>query len=213
MKRLGVLRNAAIARLSHFLTTPAWRRIKFLADRVLLVAVLGAIGWTAVNGVFVAQRAATNRTQVLVRLAGPPTLGHAVVAGRESANAAPPTVVLAGVQSARIEIAIANDATDGASFKGGTLTGPYLSGNTKLAPDISDGYVMGHGTIHLVGTITVDCDAAIAVTHALVAGRQGTTQPVTNLTITLTDTDGALHSVILTVDTTAFAIQGRVCSR
>ncbi|HEV2346812.1 MAG TPA: hypothetical protein VGS97_22105 [Actinocrinis sp.] len=213
MKRFGALWNAASARLSHLPTTPAWRRIKFTADRVLLVAVLGAIGWTVVNGVFVAQRAATDRTQVLVRLGGPPTLGQSVTPGKESANAAPPAVVLNGVRSARIEIAIANDATDGVSLQGGTLTGPYLSGNTKLEPDNHDGYVMGHGTIHLVGTITVDCDAAAPVTHALVAGRQGTAQQVTNLTVTLTDTDGALHSVILTVDTTALAIQGRVCAR
>jgi hypothetical protein len=210
MKRLATLRNAASARLSHFLTTAAWRRVKFLADRALLVAVLGAIGWAAVNGVFVAQRAATYRAQVLVRLGGPPTLGHAEAVGKA---AAPPTVVLDGVRSARIEIAIANDATDGAVLKTGTLTGPYLSGEAKLTPDNRDGYVMGHGTIRLVGTVTVNCDAAAPVAHAFVAGRQGSAQQATNLTVTLTDTDGTLHSVNLTVDSTAFAIQGRVCAR
>lgn len=212
MKRLATAWNAASAWVSRFLAGTTWRWVKYLADRVLLAAVAGAVGWTAVNGVFVAQRAATDRAQVLVRLGGAPALKPGGV-GKATTEFPPPTVVLDGARSARIEFAITNDATDGVFLKGGTLTGPYFSGDAKLAPDNRNGYVMGHGTIHLVGTVTVDCDAAAAVAHALVAGRQGSAQQVTNLTVSLDDTNGTPHSVNLTIDTTAFAIQGRMCSR
>lgn len=210
--RLAALWRAASARVSHFLTTPTWRWTKLVADRVLLIAVAGAIGWAAVNGGFVAHRAAHDRGQALLHLGGMPTVRVSALSGKSAAITVPPSVVLSGVRSSRISVAITDDGADGVALLGGTLTGPYFSGAMKLVPNHGT-YVAGSGTGILVGTVTVDCDAAAPVTHALVAGRQISTQPATELTVTAKDTNGTVHTVRLIVDTTAYAIQGRVCTR
>jgi hypothetical protein len=211
--RLAVAWRAASAWVSHFLTTPVWRSAKLLADGVLLVAVIGAIAWAATNGVFVAKRAANDRAQALVHLGGLPTVKLAAVGGRTLLSTAPPTIVLSGMRSDRISIAITDDGTDGVTLKGGTLTGPFFADAVTLVPNDHGGYVAGHGTAVLVGTVTVDCDAAASVSHALVTGQQDSPQQTTDLTVTAKDTNGNMHTALLSVDSTAFAIQGRVCTQ
>lgn len=213
MRRLAAVWGAATARVSRFLATPFWRRTKLLADGVLLAAVMAAIGWAATNGVFVAQRAATNRAQVVVHLSGAPSVRPAGLSGKVPTSSAPPTVVLAGSRSARVTIGIANDGVDGMTVKGATLTGPFLTGSVQLKLSSRTDYVAGTSTAALVGTVTVDCDAASAVSHALVAGQQGPAQQATNVVVSVKDTDGTVHSITLFLDSTAFAIQGRVCTR
>lgn len=210
--RLAALWRAASARVSHFLTTPTWRRTKQVSDRVLLFAVVGAIGWAAANGVFVAHRAAHNRHQALVHLGGMPTVRLSPVGGSSKVSAAPPSVVLTGVRSDRVSIAVTDDGADGVTLTGATLSGPYFQSAAKLVPNHGS-YVAGSGTGVLIGTVNVDCDAAASVAQALVTGRQISGQPDTELTVTAKDTNGTVHTVRLVVDTTAYAIQGRVCTR
>jgi hypothetical protein len=212
--RLAAGWRTASGWVAHFLTTPAWRRVKWAADRLLLLAVVGAVGWAAVNAVFVAHRATRDRAQADIHLGGLPAVHFSPIGGgKVPTNTAPPTAVLSGARSQRISIAVTNDGADGVTLTGGTLTGPYLSGATKLAPFKNHGFVAGSGTGLLVGTVTADCDAAAPVAHALVSGLAGSAQPATELTVSAKDTNGTVHSVRLIVDTTAFAVQGRMCTR
>lgn len=211
MKRVAAAWRAGSALVSRFLATPLWRGAKFVADRVLLVAVLAAIGWATVNGVYTAQRAATNRALALVHIGGAPTVKSPGEGRKPSTDVPPPTVVLEGTRSAQISIVIVNDGVDGVSLKGATLAGPYLSGAVELRPGSRSGYVGGHSTSALLGTVTVDCDAAAPVSHALVIGHRAVERPTT-LTVSVNDTNGVTHSLALPVDNTAFAVQGRVCT-
>jgi hypothetical protein len=175
--------------------------------------VVGAVGWAAVNGVFVAHRAAHDRTQADIHLGGLPTVRITAIGGKPPASTALPSFVLDGVRSDRVSVAIANDGADGITLLGGTLSGPYFSSAVKLVPNKNHGFVAGSETGVLVGTVSVDCDRAAPIADALVTGRPGTTQPATELTVSAKDTNGTVHSVRLIVDTTAFAVQGRVCTR
>lgn len=210
--RMAAPWRAASARVSHFPTTPTWRRTKQVSDRVLLFAVVGAIGWAAVNGVFVAHRAAHDRQQAIVHLGGMPTVRLSPIGGRSKVGAAPPSVVLTGVRSDQVSIAVNDDGADGVTLTGATLSGPYFQSTTKLVPN-HGGYVAGSGTGVLIGTVSVDCDAAASVAEALVTGQRVSEQPATELTVTAKDTNGTVHNVRLIVDTTAYAVQGRTCTR
>lgn len=212
--RLAAARRAASARVSHFLTTPTWRRVKWTADRALLFAVVGAVGWAAVNGIFVAHRAAHDRAQADIHLGSWPAVHFSPLSGGKApTNTAPPAVVLNGARSNRISITITNDGADGITLTGGTLTGPYLAGPTKLVPYKNRGFIAGSDTGLLVGTATVDCDAAAPVAHALVDGQPGSARPTTEVTVSAKDTNGTVHTVRLVLDTTALAVQGRMCTR
>lgn len=211
--RLAAAWRAAAAWVSHVLTTPAWRWTKLVADGVLLMAVIGAIGWAATNGVFVAKRAADDRAQALVHLGGLPTVKLSAVGSKAPLSTAPPTIVLNGIRTERISLYFTNDGNDGVTLKSGTLTGPYLPSPVKLVPFNHGGYVGGHSTTLLIGTVTVDCDAATSVANALVTGQLDSPQPATTVTVSAKDTNGNMHTVLLPVDTTGLAIQGRVCTR
>jgi hypothetical protein len=212
--RLAAAWRKTSAWVSHFLTTPVWRRVKLLADVVLLVAVFGALGWAATNGVFVANRAADDRAQALVHLGGLPTVTLTEIGSKRPLSDVPPTIVLSGIHSDRISIALTNDGTDGVTVQSAMLSGPFFPRAMKLVPNHPVGaYIGGQGTSILVATVTVDCDAAAPVAQALVAGEPGSPEPPTTLKLSAKDTNGTAHSVLLTIDTTAFAIQGRVCTQ
>jgi len=204
--------NAAGERVSQLWATPAWRRAKSLADRLLLLVLIAAAGWAITNGVFVAQRAIANRTVVRVHLAGLPTVKVLRSSGGAGgAQAVLPAALLPGTRVERIAVTIANDSPDGVQFESGTLTGPYLAASVALAPEVRS-YIGPSGTIRLVGTVTVDCNAAGQVAAALIAGQASPEQAPTTVAVTVADTSGAAHRTILTVDTTAFAVQGQVCT-
>jgi hypothetical protein len=124
-----------------------------------------------------------------------------------------PSEVLTGSQTARVSISIANDSPDGVVIQPATLTGPYLAGPVALRPDNGNGYILGNGTIHLVGTVTVNCDAAGSVARTLVQGGQTAAQQPTTIAFDLRDTNKKKHTAFLVIDTTAAALQGRVCTR
>jgi hypothetical protein len=202
---------AASERVSHFWTTPHWRRAKTTADRVVLVVFVGAFTWAVVNAVFVAQRAATNRTLAIVHLSSQPTVQIKLPGSETESQATLPTEVLHGTQTERIEIFIANDGPDGVVLKNSTLTGPYLGGAVKLAPK-AGGYIDPTGGNYLTGTVTVDCDAAARTANALVAGRPSPLDQPTTVAVAVADADGTVHHMNLVIDTTAFAVQGQVCT-
>jgi len=203
--------RAGSGRVSHLWTTPGWRRSKATADRVLLFVIVAAIGWAVVNGVFVAQRASTNRAIALVHLAAQPAVQIERPGTDAEGDATLPTAVLSGTRTERIAISIANDSPDGVVLKVGTLTGPYLAGAVRLVPD-ADGYIVPTGAIHLTGTVTVNCDAAAQTASALVDGRPSPEHEATTVAVSVADPNGTVHHVNLVIDTTAYAVQGQVCT-
>ncbi len=198
-------------RVSHLWTTPGWRRGKSVADRVLLFVIAWAVAWAVVNGVFVAQRASTNRAVALVHLASQPAVRIERPGTESDDRTTLPTEVLSGTQTERISIAVANDSPDGVVLKSGTLTGPYLTGAVRLVPDAT-GYIVPTGAIHLTGTVTVDCDAAAQTASALTDGRPSPEHEATTVAISVADPNGTVHHVNLVIDTTAYAVQGQVCT-
>jgi hypothetical protein len=203
--------HAASERVSHFWTTPGWRRTKTAADGVLLFVFVGAIAWAVVNGVFVAQRASANRASVLVHLAPQPAVGIQRPGAAAKSHAKLPTAVLHGTHTVRITISMANDSADGVVLKDSTLTGPFLVGAVNLVPDAS-GYIVPTGAIHLTGTLTVDCDAAAQTAGALVGGSPSPEHQATTIAVAVADTNGTVHHIDLVIDTTAYAVQGQVCT-
>jgi hypothetical protein len=201
--------HAASGQLSRFWTTPGWRRAKTAADRVLLCAIAAAVGWAVVNGVFTAQRATANRAVVLVHLASQPAVQ--VVRPGLGTKEILPTGVLSGTRTEKISIAVANDGPDGVTLKGGTLSGPFLVGTVQLKPDAS-GYIVPTGVIHLTGEVSVDCDAAASTAAALMDGAPSPQRQATTASITVADANKDLRQTDLVVDTTAFAVQGQVCT-
>jgi len=203
--------HAGSERVSHLWTTPGWRRGKSAADRVLLFVIVGAIAWAVVNGVFVAQRASANRAIALVHVAPQPAVQIERPGDGTDGRATLPTEVLSGTQTERISIAIANDSPDGVVLKSAALTGPYLAGAVRLVPEAT-GYIVPTGSIHLTGTVTVDCDAAARTASALMDGLPSPQDEATTLVLSVADPNGTVHHVNLVIDTTAYAVQGQVCT-
>ena len=205
--------GAASGRVSQFVAAPGWRRTKTTADGVMLIVVAGAVGWTLCSSVFLGTRAVANRGVAVVHLGGQPEVLIAWSDGSTPKYPVLPGEVLTGSQTAHVSISIANDSPDGVVISPGTLTGPYLSGPVKLQPDNGNGYILGNGTIHYVGTVNVDCDAAAAVARTMVDGGSVLRQQPTAIALELRDTNKVMHKAYLVIDTTAAAIQGRVCTR
>jgi len=205
--------GAVSRRVSRYFAAPSWRRTKRAADWVMLVVIVGALGWTLCSSVFLGTRAVANRGVAVVHLGGQPEVQITWAGGEAPSYEVLPSEVLTGSQTARVSISIANDSPDGVVIQPGTLTGPYLAGAVELRPDNGSGYILGNGTIHLVGTVTVNCDAAANVARALVRGGQTAQLQATAIAFDLRDTNKAMHKAYLVIDTTAAALQGRVCTR
>jgi hypothetical protein len=211
---LGSAYGAVSGRVSRYFAAPGWRRTKRAADWVMLVAVVGALGWTLCSSVFLGTRAVANRGIAVVHLGGQPEVQIFPVGGVPPRYEVLPTEVLTGRRTARVSLSIANDSPDGIKIAPGTLTGPFLAGAVQLRPDNGTGYILGNGTIHFLGTVTVDCDAAAAVARTLVEGGSAAQQPQpTAIAFELRDTNKVMHKAYLVIDTTAAALQGRVCTR
>ncbi len=209
----GALRSAAphqpAKALEAWWASPAWRRTKLILDAVLILGIAWAVAWAATNGIFVAQRAYTNRTIVQVHLANNPVTLHTLNGARIT-----PKVQYLGVrhgpQTVRVAVSISNEGPDGVVLRSATLSGPYLTASTVLTHSGS-GYVATRSIAPVSGVVTVDCDAAAGVADALVAMRPAAEQAPTVLTLTVADADGATHRETMTLDTTAMALQGQVC--
>lgn len=210
----GAVSGAVSGRASRYFAGPGWQRTKRSADWVMLVVVVGALGWTLCSSVFLGTRAVSNRGIAVVHLGGQPEVQIMPVGGAAPRYEVLPSQVLTGSQTAQVSISIANDSPDGIVITPGTLTGPYLAGAVGLRPDNGTGYILGNGTIHFVGTVTVSCDAAAAVARALVHGGSAEQQQQpTAIAFELRDTNKVMHKAYLVIDTTAAALQGRVCTR
>jgi hypothetical protein len=204
--------RAASARVSHFWTTAAWRQVKAVADRVLLVVVVTGVGWAATNAVFVAQRAVANRAVANVHLSNQPIVRIIRAAGGAGTTPVVPTVALRGMRTERVSIGIANDGSDGVVLKSGTLTGPYLAGGAVQLAVEGNGYLRAAGTVHMNALVTVDCDAAAPAAEALASTLPSPLRQPTGIAISVTDANGNVHRSTLVIDTTAFAVQGQVCT-
>ncbi|HEU5353414.1 MAG TPA: hypothetical protein VFU65_03095 [Actinocrinis sp.] len=206
--------GAVSSRVSRYFAGPSWQRTKLAADRVMLVVAVGALGWTLCSSVFLGTRAVSNRGIAVVHLGGQPEVQVMPVGGEAPRYEVLPSKVLSGSQTMRVSISIANDSPDGIVITPGTLTGPFLSGSVELRPDNGTGYILGNGTIHFVGTVTVDCAAATATARTLVEGGSAPQQQQpTAIAFELRDTNKVMHKAYLVIDTTAAALQGRVCTR
>lgn len=209
----GALRSAAphqpAKALAAWWASAAWRRTKLILDAVLLLGIAWAVAWAATNGIFVAERAYTNRTIVQVHLANNPVTLH-TLSGVKITPKVQYLGVRHGPQTVRVAIGISNEGPDGVVLRSATLTGPYLTASTVLKP-AGSGYVATRSIAPVSGVVTVDCDAAAAVAGALVAMSPAPAQAPTVLTLTVADADGAAHQETMTLDTTAMALQGEVC--
>jgi len=206
--------GAVSRRVARYFAAAGWRRTKRAADWVMLVAAVGALGWTLCSSVFLGTRAVANRGIAVVHLGGQPEVQIMPVGGEAPRYEVLPSEVLSGSQTMRVSISIANDSPDGIVITPGTLTGPFLSGAVELRPDNRTGYILGNGTIHFVGTVTVNCDAAAATARTLVEGGSAAQQQQpTAIAFELRDTNKVMHKAYLVIDNTAAALQGRVCTR
>lgn len=204
---------AVAARVSRFFASPSWQHTKNAVDWVMITAAVGALGWMLCSSVFLGTRAVANRQVAVVHLGGQPEVQITRLSGEAAGYPVLPSKVLTGDQTARVSFSIANDGPDGIVIQPGTLTGPYLSGAVQLLPDNRTGYILGNGTIHFLGTVTVNCDAAAAVARTLVVGGRVPQQQPTTIAFELRDTNKVMHKAYLVIDTTAAAVQGRVCTR
>jgi hypothetical protein len=206
-----VRRRAAGELISRLWTSEAWRRTKATADRILLLVIAAAVAWAATHGILVARRAAFDRTVAVVHLAAAPSVQIVGQNGATHKASAFPTSALRGTRTVTVYVSLTNPGPDGVVLRGGTLAGPFLNGPVALTR-IAGGYLAPFGTSRMVGTVTVDCDAAARVVGTLIARLPGSEQAPTTVYVAASDTDGAVHQATLVIDTTAYAVQGRACT-
>lgn len=185
------------------LSPRGWQRVKTAADYILLIFVVGCIGWAVPTAVTTVQQTTRDRAVVEVHLSTNP-----VQLPKLSTTYFPAGT---GTRSQQLRIVIANDSPDGVFVKSASLTGPYLAGPVKLSLP-NNGYIPAGMTNLGSGTVTVDCGQTAALLEDIKTGTLDTTLPPTQVTVTLTDANKQNRTFVLTVDTTAVAIQGQVCA-
>lgn len=185
------------------LSPTGWRRVKTVADYALLIFVVGSLGWSVTTAVATVKQTTANRAVVQVHLGTNPVQLPDLRTAYFPAGT--------GVRTQPIRILIANDSPDGVFVKSAVLTGPDLSGPTKLTLQ-NNGYIPPGQVAGAAGEVTIDCAAASDLLDRIGDGTIDTAQPPTNVTVSLTDANRRTQTFTLTVDTTAAAIQGQVCS-
>ena len=170
---------------------------------MLLVVVVGAIGWSSTTAVATFQQATRNRAVVEVHLGTNPVRLPGLATTYFPAGT--------GQRTQDVAIVIANDSPDGVYINSAMLSGPYLSGTVKLSLP-NNGYVGGGMFTSGSGTLTVDCAQTGKLLKEIKAGAVDTGQAPTLLRIGLRDASNQHREFTLTVDTTADAIQGQVCA-
>lgn len=189
--------------LQTLITPRNWRWVKKTADYVLLVVVVGAIGWSSTTAVATFHQATRNRAVVEVHLGTNPVRLPGLAASYFPAGT--------GLRTQPVAIVIANDSPDGVFIDSAELSGPYLTGAVKLSLP-NNGYVGGGMFTSGSGTLTVDCAQTGELLKEIKAGAVDTDQAPTLLRISVRDANNQSHAFTLTVDTTADAIQGQVCA-
>jgi hypothetical protein len=184
------------------LSPRGWQRVKTVADYILLIFVVGCIGWSVPTAVTTVRQTTRDRAVVEVHLSTNP-----VQLPQLSTTYFPAGT---GMRSQQVRIVIANDSPDGVFVKAASLTGPYLAGTVNLSLP-NNGYIPAGMTNLGNGTVTVDCGQTDTVLKNIKAGTLNTDLPPTQVKVTLTDANNQTRTFVLTVDTTATAIQGQVC--
>ena len=185
------------------LSPAGWRRVKTVADYVLLIFVVGSLGWSATTAVATVKQTTRNRAVVEVHLGTNP-----VQLPDLRTTYFPPGT---GARTQQVRIVIANDSPDGVFVHTATLSGPFLAGTTRLSLP-NNGYVPPGLTNIGTGEVTVDCGQTGGLLAQIEAGTLDTSRQPTQVVVTLTDANKQDRTFTLTVDTTATAIQGQVCS-
>jgi hypothetical protein len=190
------------------------RRMKILADRVLLVVTVGTLAWALVSATFLKvwheQDAATLSLHLVggpgvVEIAYPDGIRHHPTASNSTTASAVSTITVT------VTIFLRNYGPKGITIRAASLSGPYLTGDTALTPAAA-GYVDPARAGRVEGNITVQCAAAGSVVTDTERSVARVGQRPTVLTLTVVTKDKKSHRVALIVDTTAYAIQGRACA-
>ncbi|HEV2634775.1 MAG TPA: hypothetical protein VGX23_06480 [Actinocrinis sp.] len=185
------------------LSPRAWHLVKKVADYALLIFVVGAVGWSATTAVSTVRQTTANRAVVQVHLSTNPVQLPDLNATFFPAGT--------GVRTELVRIIIANDSPDGVFVKSAALTGPYLAAPTPLSLP-NNGYIPPGMSTAGVGEVTVDCGQTAGLLGQIRAGTLDPNLAPTNVTVKLTDANRQNRTFTLTVDTTAAAIQGQVCT-
>jgi hypothetical protein len=185
------------------LSPAGWRRVKTVADYALLIFVVGSLGWSATTAVSTVKQTTADRAVVAVHLGTNPIQLPDLRTTFFPAGT--------GVRTQDVRIIIANDSPDGVFVKSAVLTGPDLTRPTRLSLT-NNGYIPPGMTSAGTGKVTIDCAKASGLLTQLKAGLLDTDLAPTNVTVDLTDANRQNRTFTLTVDTTAAAIQGQVCS-
>lgn len=185
------------------LSPRAWQRVKAVADYVLLVAVVGGLGWASTTAVSTAKQTTRNRAIVAVHLGTNP-----VILPDLSKTYFPAGT---GVRTQSVKIVIANDSPDGVFVQNAELSGPYLTGTVRLSLP-NNGYIPPGMTTGGIGEVSINCAKTDGLLAKLRAGVVETDQAPTTVVVGLTDANKQSRTFTLTVDTTAAAIQGQVCA-
>jgi hypothetical protein len=180
-----------------------WRQVKKIADYLLLAVVIGGLGWSATSAVTTVRQNTRNRAVVSVHLGTPAVELPGFATASFPAQAA--------TRTQEVAITIANDSPDGVFVSSAELSGPYLAGAVALMLP-NNGYITTGLASQAVGEVTIDCAQTAGLVDGIRSGALSTTQAPTLLKVTLTDANKQRHVFTLTVDTTAYAIQGQVCA-
>lgn len=194
------------------------RTAKLVADRVLLFATVCTVAWALTAVGFIERWSMMKRAQVSVHLIDGPSVTFEHTDGtrvQPSADrfGAPLSAMRTAKSSVTViaSIAVLNDGPRPITVRSAQLSGPFLTGNTQLVAD-SEGRILAGHTGHVRGSITVDCADAAQIVFDATHGVAATGQQPTELALTLVTANGVSHRVVLTLDDTSYAVQGRACT-
>jgi hypothetical protein len=196
----------------------ARRRLKLVADRLLLFATVCTVAWALTAVGFIERWSMMKRAQVAVQLAGGPSIAFAHADGTRMQPSADrfgaPAADTRTTQSAVTviaSIALLNEGPRPVTIRSAQLAGPFLTGDTDLVAD-SEGRILAGHSGHVRGSITVDCADAAQIVYDAAHGVAASGQSPTELVLTVVTANGVAHRVVLTIDDTSYAVQGRACT-
>jgi hypothetical protein len=217
------------ASLRHVRTLPAVaflsraetrRKAKLIADRVLLFVTVCTLVWAVTGVAFVEKWSMIKRSTIAVHLPGGPAVTFANLDGTRFQPAAdtlgsttPAAARLAAEPTLTVivSITVVNDGPRPVTISSADLSGPFLTGDPTLVADAGGAVAAGYAS-HVRGSITVQCAAASSVVADAAESVALPGQAPTVLGLTVVTANHVSHRVDLTIDTTAYAVQGRACS-
>jgi hypothetical protein len=213
----------AEASLEHVRTSPALayltraetlRRVKILADRTLLFVTVGSLAWALTGTAYIEKWSRIDKSTLSLHLAGGPGIELTPLDGTRYQPSTYTLGVTKAVPSSITVIAripFINNSPRAVTVRAASLSGPFLAGAPALAPG-ADGRVSSNRSGYVEGSVTVQCAATGSLAADATQGIAHPDEGPTVLTMTVVTADMKSHQVTLTIDDTAYAIQGRACS-